>query len=241
MVTRVVRFAFTLATLLVAAHSMVPVNARAATSGHTPLFSLTTVLGVAPELPQASKRAMTDEVERIWRRAGVTLTWRTTAPQPASAPLHVLVFERREVLTADSSQRWPVAELLTPTGHRAMAVASIAGAQRVLQEATRPRVHFLTRPEPPEYRLGVVLGRAIAHEIGHFLLATVTHANSGLMRATIDAHEFADPGSRAFLLDDTAGQWLRHRLSQSVDGSLPSGGFIYAGAQRHSRSRKGPD
>jgi hypothetical protein len=38
-----------------------------------------------------------------------------------------------------------------------------------------------------------VLGRAVAHEIGHYLLATATHANRGLMRASIDASEFADP------------------------------------------------
>jgi hypothetical protein len=73
--------------------------------------------------------------------------------------------------------------------------------------------------------------RGVAHEIGHYLLATPTHADSGLMRASIDAREFADPGARTFALDDTAGQWLRGRLldatPSATDLRLPSAGFTY--------------
>jgi hypothetical protein len=47
------------------------------------------------------------------------------------------------------------------------------------------------------------------------------------MRATIDAHEFADPAARTFGLDDTAGTWLRQRLSQT-DDELVSSSFHYA-------------
>ena len=38
-----------------------------------------------------------------------------------------------------------------------------------------------------EQRLGLVLGRAVSHEIGHYLLQTNTHATRGLMRARIAA------------------------------------------------------
>ena len=31
---------------------------------------------------------------------------------------------------------------------------------------------------------GMLLGRAVAHEIGHLILGTTKHAKSGLMRAT---------------------------------------------------------
>jgi hypothetical protein len=55
-----------------------------------------------------------------------------------------------------------------------------------------------------DMRLGVVLGRAVSHEIGHYLLQTDTHATRGLMRARIDAREFADLRSGTFYLDRAA-------------------------------------
>ncbi len=38
-----------------------------------------------------------------------------------------------------------------------------------------------------------VLGVALAHEIGHYLLDTRTHASSGLLRAAIPAAELFEP------------------------------------------------
>ena len=52
-----------------------------------------------------------------------------------------------------------------------------------------------------ERRLGVVLGRALAHEIGHHLLDTPTHARSGLMRPHFDALEFTNLRDGTFALD----------------------------------------
>ena len=51
-----------------------------------------------------------------------------------------------------------------------------------------------------ERRLGIVLGRAVAHEIGHALLGP-GHARHGLMRARIDAAEFVDLRDVGFDLD----------------------------------------
>ena len=62
-----------------------------------------------------------------------------------------------------------------------------------------------------ERRLGVTLGRALAHEIGHFLLRTSTHARSGLMRSQFDASEFTDLRDGTFALDQDAVDWLRLR------------------------------
>jgi hypothetical protein len=55
-----------------------------------------------------------------------------------------------------------------------------------------------------DQRLGLVLGRAVSYEIGHYLLQTSTHATRGLMRARIDAREFADLRSGTFRLDRAA-------------------------------------
>ena len=51
-----------------------------------------------------------------------------------------------------------------------------------------------------DQRLGLVLGRAVAHEIGHFLLAGAPHDEVGLMRARFPEHELTDAWSAAFEL-----------------------------------------
>ena len=65
-----------------------------------------------------------------------------------------------------------------------------------------------------EQRLGVVLGRALAHEIGHYLLDTATHARNGLMRPQFDAVEFTDLREGTFSLDRDAAAWLRSGSDQ---------------------------
>lgn len=224
---RVATNAMVMAALIVALPLVLPRAVPSAAAGSpAPLFSLSALLSIAPDLPAVSKRVMVGEAERIWKREGVRLRWTATRGQlPPNAALRVLVIERREAVRSDDAAEWTVGELVPHAGRRALAIASIAGAERVLAQASSRAPSLLDAPELAQHRLGVVLGRAVAHEIGHFLLATATHADRGLMRAIIDAQEFADPGARTFALDDTAGAWLRQRLSQT-DGS-PPGSFTY--------------
>jgi len=56
-----------------------------------------------------------------------------------------------------------------------------------------------------------VLGRAVAHEIGHYLLQSNTHSPYGLIRASIDAREFADLRTGAFRLDRESQAYLAVR------------------------------
>ena len=49
-----------------------------------------------------------------------------------------------------------------------------------------------------EYMLGRVLGRALAHEVGHFLLRSRMHSAAGLMRASHPALDLVAPDRRQF-------------------------------------------
>ena len=228
MVVRHLRPAFILAVALAAA--LLPHRAGAVANPPGPLFSLAALISVAPDLPVLARSVLVTETERIWRREGVALRW-VAAPESGrpSAPLRVLVIGRREALAAGTSV-WTVGELVPHAGQRALAIASIAGAERVVKASGNHR-QLLDGQEATHYRLGVVLGRAVAHEIGHYLLATPTHADHGLMRATIDAREFADPGAGTFTLDELARQWLRGRLLDATPSNtelpLPVAGFAY--------------
>ena len=201
----------------------------AAGSAPLALLPLDVLLTVSPDLSRVSQRALVTEAERIWQSERVNLRWlpALAGADDPSVPLRVLVITRQNVAASDNDQ-WPVGELVAPAGYRALAIASISGAQRVVSEATR--YQLLELPALAEQRLGLVLGRAVAHEIGHFLLATRTHADRGLMRASIGAREFADPAAGTFGLDSDAGRWLRQQLlldRMPAVGELRAAGFSY--------------
>lgn len=176
-------------------------------------------LTVAAGLPDISTRGLIAEAESIWQRGHVRLRWLigSAAPGP-DATLRVLVTQR-VVASAGDGERWAVGELLRFDGANAIAMASITGAQRIMDESRRYRL--LDLPALHEHRMGIVLGRAVAHEIGHFLLNTNTHATHGLMRASIDAREFADLRAATFRLDEAAQAHLAAVAVQRASRSDP--------------------
>lgn len=175
-------------------------------------------------LPREVRDVAVREVRQIWAREGVSIDIAGPLDAPASAPgMRVLI-----VLAAGASARaddhqWPVAELTDDGRGQPMAIASVAAARRVLDAAG-----LADDPDAlVARRLGTVLGRAIAHEVGHHLLNTGGHARHGLMRARIDAREFADLRDGGFDLDDDAAQWARARLTRPPADALRLARFVY--------------
>ncbi len=159
------------------------------------------------ELPAWSAGALVAETNAIWWDSHLSLRWRTIdlydpPPDPEIAGSLKVLIMAREVPRGGGPANFTVGELVQNEGAPPLAVASITGARRIVEEAQR--FQLLERPHAFDHCLGLVLGRAVAHEIGHYLLRTKTHAPRGLMRAAIDAQEFADPKSRTFRLDDAA-------------------------------------
>jgi hypothetical protein len=113
-------------------------------------------------------------------------------------------------VTAENTHSWPVGELLRFEDSSAIAMASISAALRIVDE--HPERQLLDIPAMRQYKLGVVLGRAVAHEIGHYLLDSNSHSSYGLMRASIDAREFADLRTGAFRLDPESQAYLATRV-----------------------------
>jgi hypothetical protein len=60
---------------------------------------------------------------------------------------------------------------------------------------------------------GVVLGHAIAHEVGHLLLPRGTHGPSGLMRATWRMDDMRDAGQGHLRFSPAEGAIIRARLA----------------------------
>ena len=165
-------------------------------------------LTTSNELSGVSQRALMRETESIWRDADVQLRWLTdNSNTGAERPLRILV--TRRAVTAANGHSWPVGELLRFHDRSAIAMASITAALRIVQGD--PERQLLDLPAMHQYTLGVVLGRAVAHEIGHYLLQSNAHAPYGLMRASIDAREFADLRTGSFRLDRESQAYLAAR------------------------------
>ena len=177
------------------------------------------------ELPPLARASLIQEVTDIWRREGVRLRW-PLDPATSDAPdfaLRVLVVQR-EIADGDAGHQWPVGELLFDESDNPVAVASIDAAERIIDTAVRPDEPATLRAR----RLGTVLGRTVAHEMGHYLLNTSSHARRGLMRARIDANDFADLRSGAFFLDGPAGEWIRNALIRTATAQTRLTRFVYA-------------
>ena len=127
-------------------------------------------------------RAMTDECNGIWAREGIALTW--SGASTGDDVVLPLVFDHREVKKHD------------PKNADALGVTIFAGrSQRILVSLGRARNvigrrHGLADSGDSttlDIAMGTLLGRVVAHEVGHALLLTKAHTAGGLMNPSLEA------------------------------------------------------
>jgi len=219
-----------LGALLVIAAGSSAVSARPEDAPSTrPAVRVEVLLTVAPGLAEQARSSMMTEAAAIWRANGVIIDWLpATAVRPVSHQrLRALVVERPQ---RDSNPDGPftIGELVRPSNGHPMALMSIDSARRLMDSIRGWAGYDLAGMDPR--RLGLVLGRALAHEIGHYLLETPTHASYGLMRPEFDALELADFREGVFALDRSASDWLKSHLgpmTASAESTEPTR-FAYA-------------
>lgn len=92
--------------------------------------------------------------------------------------------------------------------------------RRITTLATRGRLRGWSAEQWPsrmrDEAIARTLGRALAHEIGHFLLRSPHHAGSGLMRSRQFASTFTDPDRKSFILTEVDRARLRIVLRASA-------------------------
>jgi hypothetical protein len=121
-------------------------------------------------LPPAAIGSARDAASAVLRDAGVHLLWRDCSTGCWDVPAADEVLLRIVIAppgAAPGSLGYAVVDLKQGTG----ALATVY-ADRITEVARRTRTDA-----------GKLLGRAIAHEIGHLLLGTSDHSADGLMRA----------------------------------------------------------
>jgi len=151
----------------------------------------------ARDVRGSTVRRALDEAADIWRAAGIVFDWRVagSAPPLEGPSLRVVIDDAGGPAARDVALGWiafAVSDVPDPVIHLSRAnVESLINRIDSLRQSPFAERDLLT---------GRALGRALAHEIGHYLLASRAHTPGGLMRATRPSLAFFAPARIGFEL-----------------------------------------
>jgi hypothetical protein len=206
------------------AAAVLSTSLAAAVANTTTLPPMVIAVRVAADLSPSFVSRMLDETDAVWRTTGLTFIWRriSSAPArpdqyPANAPtgLSVVIGDSRGTMRdgrvplgwIQFEQGSPMQEIYV--SHR-NAVDYMADAQGVVGVLNAMPV------AEREIKLARAMGRALAHELGHYLLASKAHTRTGLMQASHTASEFFEYARRGFGIDAAQRQLIAARLRQDA-------------------------
>jgi hypothetical protein len=159
-------------------------------------------------------RVLKEETAGLWRPYGVDLRWDETSAVRAGtggSPLEVIVAPRLPGIAIPGGPAILGQATLTLEGlSRRPILVSFNATQRVLALQTNRRAAILQSEQ--DYELARALGRVLAHEIGHVLLAIPNHDTVGLMRPVFLPNELAESDRMPFRLTCGAVGRLRSRI-----------------------------
>src|SRR5262249_21014555 len=143
-------------------------------------------------LPARILAGMREETERIWSSLDVQIVWidSVDAGRGSATGLTVLIEESAD--PAWPANREPgLANLHRPSGACQGGIGHV-WVRQIRRHAASVRREQSFAPAPSALNDALVeraLGRALAHEIGHYLLGTGNHAPHGLMRPYFSPQE----------------------------------------------------
>lgn len=190
-----------------------------------PVPSIPVDVFAPPEMKESSVHRICAETDAIWKPAGITFTWRrrtSTDAQDASRLRVTIEHGRLSATDKQTTLGW-----ITFTGDEAEPSihVSIAGVEDLLLGASDFDDAMTARHNLLIER---ALGRALSHELGHYLLDSKTHTPHGLMRASWPPHQVFGEERRGFELSteqrNVAAQRVRSEkrdvLESESDGSV---------------------
>jgi hypothetical protein len=206
---------------LLASTALAPAVAATVAAPSIPPMTVTVTL--AADVSPSLVKSILAEADAIWRPSGVTFVWqgaptlalaahlRATGPyvpdtlyvvigenpgvgRDGRRPLGWIVFD--DVATPDQQIYLSHANALAMM-EDARGVVGIVGQMPQMQRET-----LLAR----------AMGRALAHELGHYLLASKTHTQRGLMKPVMTAVELFMPDASGFRIDPAQRRAVAARL-----------------------------
>ena len=160
-----------------------------------------------------------EEASAIWRPTGVTFKWqKATAVQAEADPPQptrprVLIDDSRGTPRgASAPMGWvkfvddePDGDIHISHANAERFVLSVGGVGGSARRMT-PAERFLL--------LGRTLGRALAHELGHYLLKSKEHTTNGLMKGRHSIQEFIGVHRKGFEVDTAQREAIVRRIRQ---------------------------
>jgi hypothetical protein len=173
---------------------------------------ITVDVTAAVDIPRQLVDAALAEAQAVWRAAGVRLIWnRLPAVLPSTlnvvigGGLSPIADEARPLgwIALDGETK-PTPKIYVSHGNAVQLLASSGPYMGPLEKMpTVQRQLYLSR----------AMGRALAHEIGHYLLASKQHTRAGLMSAIHSSTEFFGPSRGYFKIDSEQRQLIAARFT----------------------------
>jgi len=183
-------------------------------------------VSASPSISPKTIARTIEEATGIWRELGFTFDWRggprevapymhsTEAGPYAPSTLRVVISEEEGLKRAKDT---PLGWITFDDQNSPEQVIHISyGNALSLLALSRPVVGPIDKMPTLErdIRLSRAMGRALAHELGHYLLASKSHTASGLMQATRSAVEFFGPDRVHFELDPVQQEAVAARFAK---------------------------
>lgn len=187
-----------------------------------PPAALTLVLAGCGELTPVLRTAQR-EAARVWSQVDVRVEWsgETTAPALALDDRLIVrcVPSDSELLQPTAARGRPIAGIRFHSGvPTTTVVVSLENARALLHEGTADAREMNERFKVlRELRLGRMLGRAIAHEVGHYVTRSNGHTERGLMKATHTVGDLTGASLGPFAVDPMAGVRVARAATIAAD------------------------
>ena len=146
------------------------------------------------------------EVNRVWQPLDVVVSLRDESESRCHRP--ILLKAGHEAGVEDKASDTAIAWVPFTAGRARQIVFVRVDRARMLIEAFSPPGPGIRPPALTDQLLVKLLGRSLAHELGHVLLNSMEHARSGLMRARYRPYDVLRDLPTAYTLDPAQRQRL---------------------------------
>ncbi|HEX5216621.1 MAG TPA: hypothetical protein VFV98_14265 [Vicinamibacterales bacterium] len=169
------------------------------------------------DLSPLAEQSLRSEAAALWQPYGVRIQWSTTGEESRCSPVHASFDVRVEYqpTPAGKAPRTIVlgsTQLVSGTIDCAAIVLDYDATEELI--GSSPAIGLFTlagQTQAGPADIGRALGRVLAHEIGHVLLAESRHPLRGLMRKSFAARDLVTYQRRAYTLSREEVDRLRQR------------------------------
>jgi hypothetical protein len=181
----------------------------------------------APGVPAAIVTNLLAEAAEIWRAVGVAFRWERSAargavPDPRTPDTGPVLPSRLRVIVGNDrgaarDHRTPLGWIVFEGEHHPLPEIYLSHWNATTLLAASRTVVGIFEQMPlmrREQLIGRAMGRALAHELGHYLLASKVHTKRGVLQASRTAGELFGQSRDAFSVD----LWQRHTIAARLTG-----------------------